>query len=217
MDFIDTIGGFIAGIVIALIGVFALLFRRRARLQELDFHLTSSEVPVPVLNTVKQAEMRYFQELPLFRRGVEASQDVAALFWPQLAFALNISVGAYRIKPQTIRTLIHFAIQEKYLQMRIPEDYRFDSFLSYFSMQPALNDWQAALLLQKLKMQHPATMEVSWEQISSRPHLVAKLYSGYMGAGGDWEAWLASDEPGAVSQSRLGYDPVTGDYRLIVN
>ena len=217
MDLVDTIGGFIAGIVIALIGVFALLFRRRARLQELDFHLASPEVPVPVLNTVKQAEMRYFQELPLFRRGVEASQDVAALFWPQLAFTLNVSVGAYRIKPQTIRTLIHFAIQEKYLQMRIPEDYRFDSFPSCFSMQPALNDWQAALLLQELKMQHPATMEVSWQQIGSSPHLIAKLYSGYMGAGGDWEAWLASDEPGAVSQSRLGYDPVTGDYRLIVN
>jgi len=145
MNFIDTIGGFIAGIVIALMGVFTLLFRRRARLQELDFHLTSPEVPVPVLNIVKQAEIRYFQELPLFRRGVEASQDVLALFWPQLAFALNVSVGAYRIKPQTIRALIHFAIQEKYLQMRIPEDYCFDSFLSYFSMQPALNDWQAAL------------------------------------------------------------------------
>jgi hypothetical protein len=140
-----------------------------------------------------------------------------ALFWPQLAFALNISVGAYRIKPQTIHTLIHFAIQEKYLQMSIPEDYRFDSFLSYFSMQPALNDWQAAVLLQKLKMQHPATMEVSWQQICSNPRLVAKLYSGYMGAGGDWEAWLANDEPGTVSQSRLGYDPMTGDYRLIVN
>jgi hypothetical protein len=188
MDFIDTVGGFIAGIVIALIGVFALLFRIRARLQELDFHLTSPEVPVPLLNTVKQAEMRYFQELPLFRRGIEASQDVVALFWPQLAFALNISVGAYRIKPQTIHTLIQFAIEEKYLQMRIPEDYRFDSFLSYFSMQPALNDWQAALLLQKLKMKHPATMEVSWQQIGSSPRLVAKLYSGCMGAGGDWEA-----------------------------
>ena len=215
MSIID-IGGFFVGIAVTLMGVFALLFRRRARLQELDFHLTLPEVPLPVLNTVKQAEIRYFQELPLLRRGIEASQDVVALFWPQLAFALNISVGAFRIKPQTIRALIHFAIQEKYLQMRIPEDYRFDSFLSYFSMQPALNDWQAELLLQKLKMQHPATMEVSWQQISSRPQLVAKLYSGYMGAGGDWEAWLASAEPGTVSQSRLGYDPVTGDYRLIL-
>jgi hypothetical protein len=42
MNFIDTIGVFISGIVIALLGVFALLFRRRARLQELDFHLVEA-------------------------------------------------------------------------------------------------------------------------------------------------------------------------------
>ncbi len=76
--------------------------------------------------------------------------------------------------------------------------------MPYFALQPVLNDWQAALLLQSLKDKHPALAGRSWDEIASDPEAVAKLYSGYMGAGGDWAGWLADDAPGPVARQRLG-------------
>ena len=45
-----------------------------------------------------------------------------------------------------------------------------------------------------------------WSQIAGDRRLTAKLYSGYLGAGGDWAGWKASVEPGAVARKRLGID-----------
>jgi hypothetical protein len=47
------------------------------------------------------------------------------------------------------------------------------------------------------------------------PGLVYKLYSGYMGAGGDWDGWKASLTPGAESRRRFQYEPQDGGYKLI--
>jgi len=69
-----------------------------------------------------------------------------------------------------------------------------------------INQWLAALLLQHLKEEHPILATLPWSQIAGDRRLIAKLYSSYMGAGGDWAAWKASVEPGDVARKRMGID-----------
>lgn len=46
--------------------------------------------------------------------------------------------------------------------------------------------------------------ELAWLEIEAEPELIAKLYSGYMGAGGAWELWRENLNPGSVAKIRLG-------------
>ena len=69
-----------------------------------------------------------------------------------------------------------------------------------------LNDWQAATYLQWLKEAHPLMTDLTWSEIEAKPELVAKLYSGYMGAGGAWELWREDLTPGSVAKQRLGLE-----------
>jgi hypothetical protein len=87
--------------------------------------------------------------------------------------------------------------------------------LPIFALQPSINDWQASVLLEYLRQRHPALRNMKWEVIAADPNAIAKLYSGYMGAGGDWALWKSDLVPGAVSRDRLGYDPATGRYAAI--
>jgi hypothetical protein len=56
---------------------------------------------------------------------------------------------------------------------------------------------------------------MDWETIAADDEVIAKLYSGYMGAGGAWEAWRSSMTPGAEARKRLRYDEAGGGYGLI--
>lgn len=42
-----------------------------------------------------------------------------------------------------------------------------------------------------------------WAEIETQPLLIAKLYSGYMGAGGDWAMWRSQLTPGPVALDRM--------------
>ena len=78
--------------------------------------------------------------------------------------------------------------------------------LLYLAEQPGLADWGAAVLLERLRQMHPELSKLSWQEISADPSLVAKVYSGYNGAGGDWEAWKADLIPGRVAAARMNLD-----------
>ena len=86
-------------------------------------------------------------------------------------------------------------------------DERLRHLLPYFSEQPVINDWQVAVILESLRRDHPALDNMTWEQIAADPSLVAKVYSGYMGAGGDWDQWRATLTPGPIARTRMRLAP----------
>lgn len=190
--------------------------RRAALLNRLDIRLNGPDIPPNILDTVLGAEMRWYDELPAYRRLAEDAQDGLALLWTDAAFRANYSVGAFRIKAHTIRGLIDYAIERSYLEIRTPADSRYDKVLSYFAVQPALNRWQAAVLLAHVKEAHPVLRDWSWSRTAEDPAAIAKLYSGYMGAGGAWESWRSDMTPGPTARERLGYDEATGEYAFVV-
>ena len=134
----------------------------------------------------------------------EEAQDVLVFASPELAYKMNYSVGRYRIKANSIEAILPWAIEQKFVLLENTTPSDFAHALAYFSEQPGLNDWQAAIYLQWLKDDHPLMVDLSWSDIAADPQLVAKLYSGYMGAGGDWALWRENLTPGSVSTKRLG-------------
>ena len=84
-----------------------------------------------------------------------------------------------------------------------PEHERLRHLLPYFSEQQVINDWQVAVILESLRRDHPQLREMTWDRIAADPSLVAKLYSGYMGAGGAWDQWRATLTPGPVARRRM--------------
>ena len=54
-----------------------------------------------------------------------------------------------------------------------------------YSLIPNVCHWQAEVYLAKLKSEHPQLKQLNWSEIEQNNELIAKLYSGYMGAGGD--------------------------------
>lgn len=182
------------------------LYRRKHQLQGLTFHLSGPEVPVAILDAVRDAEAHFYRDLGFFRRRIEDVQDVLSFVAPELIYRLNVSVGPYRIKVRSVEGLIDEATGRGYLTLEAAPGQTLAELLPYFSMQPVINQWLAALLLQHLKEEHPTLATLPWSRIAGDRRLTAKLYSGYMGAGGDWADWKASIEPGAVARKRLGLD-----------
>ena len=215
MDVLSVEFGVALAVVVLVVGHFVATFRRERLIGRLDLRLRGPVVPVNVLEAVRGAEVRWYSGLPLWRRLVKDGQDVIASVVPRAAFWMNSSIGPYRIKAQTIHGLIAFAVDRRYLRVGTDPHARFNKLLPFFALQPTLNDWQAALLLQSLKERHPQLRSSSWDQVAEDPDAVAKLYSGYMGAGGRWEQWCASMVPGPVARERLGYEPESGTYAYV--
>ena len=87
--------------------------------------------------------------------------------------------------------------------------------IAYFSHQPAINDWQIAIYLEWLRRDHPMLRKRNWSEISADDQLISKLYSGYMGAGGDWDSWRSDEMPGNESKKRFQYDQESRQFKLI--
>lgn len=186
--------------------------RKVTLLQDLDLHLHSPGVPQNVLDAVRGAEMTAYRRMPTARKVVEDGQDMAGLLWPQAVYRANYSVGAFRIKSRTAAEVIDFAIERGLLELRVDRDARYIRMLPVLAQQPALNTWFAGVLLMTLRERHPMLRGRDWDDIAADPDAIAKLYSGYTGAGGAWDAWAADEVPGPVARERLGYDPETGAY-----
>lgn len=192
--------------------VMLVVLKERAHwLAALEFEIAPPPVPFSVLHKIQSAERESYANRPLLRRTLEEVQDVLVFASPRLAYRANFSVGRYRIKAQTIEKLLPWAIEQKYLVL---DDILLGDFthaLAYFSEQPVLNDWQSAIYLEWLRRDHPQLATLVWPDITSDPMLVAKLYSGYMGAGGAWDIWRADLAPGSVSLRRLGLDEIASE------
>lgn len=173
-------------------------------LASLEFELNPPPVPASILATVREAERKSYEERSLLRRLTEEAQDVLVFASPEMAYKMNFSVGRYRIKAKSIEAILPWALPEGYVVLEDTSLKSFAHALAYFSEQPGLNDWQAAIYLQWLKEDHPLMADIAWEDIAAKPELVAKLYSGYMGAGGDWDLWRETLTPGNVAKRRLG-------------
>ncbi|WP_299356174.1 hypothetical protein [uncultured Shimia sp.] len=190
-----------------LIGAVVTLFMMKQRahwLAALEFELTPPPVPFSVLQDIQTAEQTSYAKRSRIRRAAEEAQDVLVFASPGLAYRLNFSVGRYRMKAQTIEDLLPWAIDQKYLDLKNIREEDFTHAIAYFSEQPVLNDWQASVYLEWLRQDHPELAAMNWSQIAADPMLVAKLYSGYMGAGGDWKTWRMNLTPGVVALKRLG-------------
>lgn len=161
-------------------------------------------MPTTILASVRQAEHRYYSNSSALRWAVEEAQDILAFASPELAYRANFSLGRYRIKAQTIEDLLPWAVEQEYVSLENTTLTSFAHALAYFAEQPVLSDWQAAIYLAWLKEEHPQMRDLAWAKIAADPFLIAKLYSGYMGAGGAWETWRESLTPGPVAKRRLG-------------
>ena len=192
----------------AALGAVAMLAQMESRadwLSGLDFSLSTPEVPMEVLTAIHEAETRSYANEPLLRQMAEEVQDILVFAAPGLAYDLNYSVGRYRIRASTIETILPWARERGYLTT--PEHVPLDDLaeaMAYFAEQPILNDWQAAVYLDWLRDDHPDLRDLGWEEIAADPVLIAKLYSGYMGAGGDWSGWQSDLSPGPVAIGRMG-------------
>lgn len=214
-----TVTMVLVGVLIGLgaAGAFAVweAHRNAQLLATMDFRTHGPDVPDNVLDAVRGAELKAYDDMGPLRRTAEDLQDAIALLSPRLAFARDFSLGPYRIKASTVRETLDYALAKDYLTVRSEPSGEYKDVLPQFALQPSINDWEAGVLLDFLKTRHPQLRTMTWDQIAADQNAIAKLYSGYMGAGGDWTTWEADTVPGAVSRERLGYDPATGTYSAI--
>lgn len=194
------------GVLVGALVTLVAMKERAHWLAALEFELAPPSVPYAVLQNIQSAEQNSYASRSVLRRAAEEAQDVVVFASPRLAYLLNFSVGRYRIKARTIEDILPWAIKQKYLMLKGTSTEDFAHALAYFSEQPVLNDWQAAVYLEWLRRDHPQLVTMTWPNIASDPMIVAKLYSGYMGAGGDWNLWRRNLTPGPESIKRLGLD-----------
>ena len=195
--------GIVVGILIGAASSLIFLQQRARWLAQYEFELIPPPVPLSILKQVKEAEQRSYAELAFWRRSAEEAQDILAFASPALAYKMNFSLGNYRVKSHTIRKILPWAVRNGFLKLDGKPDRQARYALAYFSEQPALNTWQAAVLLAWLRQDHPKLKQLSWAEIADDPQLVAKLYSGYMGAGGAWEQWRSDLSPGPEARRRM--------------
>ncbi len=214
-DYIDIGLGELLGLATSIALVAVVLYRRFRTLSSIDFKLNPPDIPRIILLSIKTAEAEFYGSQPYWRRAVKALQDMLTFLWPGLVYKMNSSVGRYRIKPHTIDDLIPWAIKSGFLTMHSEHDDQSKTFIAYFSHQPAINDWQISVYLEKLRCDHPTLRHMEWREIGTNDEAIAKLYSGYMGAGGEWDEWRRTAAPGAESKRRFQCDERSGEYRLI--
>lgn len=178
-------------------------YKRKSILMKMQVHVSRPPVPYAVLDEVRQAEDVYYAELPRHKRIIKQAQDILSLLFPRLIYKINSSVGLYRIKAQTTLGLIDYSIENEYLILNFRRNKKYRQLLPYFAIQPSISEVIASVLLHKLKEEHPMLKNVSWDKIANDRLLICKLYSGYMGAGGDWESWRLNITPGKVAKHRF--------------
>ncbi len=195
--------GLSTGIILTVVLVGFLAARKAEWLSHYRFELVQPPVPAIVLQRIRDAEAEFYSQQPLWRRLAEETQDALAILAPSLVYRLNLSVGPYRMKARTVEDLLRWAIDADYLRLRGDTEAASHAAISYFAEQPVLSDWEAAIYLAWLRDSHPGLAELTWSEIAETPQLIAKLYSGYMGAGGDMDLWRSTLEPGPIALERL--------------
>ncbi len=204
---------FFVVLLLCMLLVLVLTIKKMHDLLRLDYTLHETGVPERVVRLVQAAESYYYSQSKT-NKSIEAIEDLLALIAPQIVYWFNFSVGRMRMKPKTMESVIHWAVQHKMLTLNMEETPRLAYLLAYLAMIPNVCRWQAEVYLAKLKSEHPQLADIDWSEIAEKPSLIAKLYSGYMGAGGDWEGWKQTLEPGKEARRRFKYSGAQDSYQL---
>lgn len=161
------------------------------------------KVPKNVLNKILTAEENW-ENSSFFTKAKEYIQDNALERGiVGLAIDGDESIGRYNMRPSTAEQAIKWA-KENHLtnEYNLPETLD-DQEIIDMILTEGEDSKLAELYLLYLKNEHPQLKEMSWEEIKQDDKLIAKLYSGYMGAGGDWDKWKSDLEPGPVAKERM--------------
>jgi len=192
-------------ILLTLYIIFNLIMtiKKMRDLLALDYKLHDTGVPKNAIKMVEDAEQFYYSQNK-FSQWIETIQDIMALSVPQIVYFFNFSVGRMRMKPKTMEANIIWAIKHRMLSLNTKKtSAKLTYLIGYLSMIPNVCHWQAEVYLARLKSEHPLLSEMSWSEIEQNPELIAKLYSGYMGAGGDWVLWKQSLAAGNEAKRRF--------------
>lgn len=161
--------------------------------------------PEWLVAVIRSAEQGWQASLPPVRRLGEASQEHLARLEPALVAAQDFSIGTCSLRPSAARRATLWALEKNiggFLGLeRLPDDERLVAMI----LEPAAEARLVLCLLGALRESHPGLRDMHWEAICGQDALVAKLYSGYMGAGGAWEAWQADLTPGPEALRRLDF------------
>lgn len=157
-----------------------------------------------VVEVVGSAEDTWQMQLGPLRGAAEQFQDEVARTSPLEAYAANWSIGRYNIRPSTARAALEWAFAQD-----IAGDFGYHHRPSDEELvRQIMDDTQAAVLvkviLSQLRADHPGLSALDWETIEAIDQYIAKLYSGYLGAGGAWEVWRSNLIPGDEARLRLG-------------
>lgn len=204
---------FFVVLLLCVLLVLVLTIKKMHDLLRLDYTLHETGVPELVVRLVQAAESYYYSQSKT-NTSIEAIEDLLALIAPQIVYRFNFSVGRMRMKPKTMESVILWAIQQKMLTLNTKNAPKLAYLLAYLAIIPNVCRWQAEVYLAKLKSDHPQLADIDWSEIAEKPELIAKLYSGYMGAGGDWEGWKQTLEPGKEARKRFKYSGAQDSYQL---
>lgn len=169
--------------------------------------VSTVEVRIPsqwVVEVVGTAEEMWQAQLSPLRGTAEELQDQAARSAPLEAYAADWSIGRFNIRPHTARSALDWAFAQG-----IAGDFGYHHRLSDEEvvrdiMDPTRASSLVKLILTQLRDDHPALRAMTWDTIEATDQYIAKLYSGYLGAGGAWEAWRSDVVPGDEAKQRLG-------------
>lgn len=167
------------------------------------YKLKMEKIPRVVLFSVQTAEEAAYARTSKIRYVIESAQDILAFLSPKFIFKRNYSVGSYRLKSRSAQLAIRWAVRNKKLVIYDKNYKDFTENLPQFIVSPRYGEDIARLVLEKLKSTHPLLKKMRWADIANDDYLIAKIYSGYMGAGGDMREWKKNLQPGSVARKRL--------------
>ena len=169
--------------------------------------VSTVEVPIVsqwVVEVVGTAEEMWQAQLSPLRGTAEELQDQAARSAPLEAYASDWSIGRYNIRPSTARSALDWAFAQG-----TAGDYGYHHRPSDEEIVRDIMDTEKAsslvkVILAQLREDHPSLRETAWDTIEASDQYIAKLYSGYLGAGGAWDVWRSNLLPGDEAKQRLG-------------
>ena len=174
---------------------------------EPDEEVSTVEVRIAsqwVVEVVGTAEEAWQAQLSPLRAAAEQWQDQVASSAPLEAYAADWSIGRFNIRPSTARSALDWAFAQG-----IAADFGYhqspgDGEIVRDIMDQARASSLVKLILAQLRDEHPALRAMTWDAIEAADQFIAKLYSGYLGAGGAWDAWRSNLFPGDEARQRLG-------------
>jgi hypothetical protein len=155
-----------------------------------------------VMQVMLQAEVNWQKGLGPIRGNLKLLNDEVAYTDPLRAWRNNNSLSRYNIRPSTAYKAIRWAqgagAAPDFPNPPLPEQ------VVGWIMSEQTDTRLAALILNQLRDDHPLLRGKTWQEIEANDEWIAKLYSGYAGAGNAWDAWRADLKPGAIAIDRLG-------------